>query len=202
MQPFRCSGGRVPVNFPSGAAAPAAYRQAVMRLIILLRLIVLSCLAAGVLPGCTGVRSSLGEHEEAYRLLVHPSEDERNEYGWMCAYSTVGMPPDQRLATLSLVQHQKVNLLREALRGSNLEGRVYAADALVYLAALGRVNLTDSDEGVIRELRSSDAQVRTCGNAGSYKIYPEPVRQVLSDSAVARVPEMYEMLAESGYWRR
>jgi hypothetical protein len=111
-------------------------------------------------------------------------------------------PPDQRLATLLLLQDRKVGLLREALRGPNLEGRVYAADALLYLAGLSRVDLTGSDEEAIRELRQSGAEVRTCGNAGSYKIYLEPVREVLSDSTVTRIPEMYEMLAESGYWKQ
>lgn len=174
----------------------------VMCLMILLRLIMVFALGAVVLTGCSGVRSNSAQHEEAYRLLIRPSENERNEYGWICEYSTVGMPPDQRLATLSLVQHRKVDLLREALRGPNLEGRVYAADALLYLAEIGRVDLTGSDEKAIQELRRSDAEVRTCGNAGSYKIYPEPVREVLSDSVVARIPEMYEMLAENGYWKR
>jgi len=169
---------------------------------ILLRLVVVFALAASALTGCAGVPSNSGTHKDAYHLLVRPSEDERNEYGWICEYSTVGMAPEQRLATLSLVQHRKVDLLREALRGPNLEGRVYASDALLYLAELGRAELTGSDEEAIRELRHSDAEVRTCGNAGSYKIYLEPVREVLSDSAVARIPEMYEMLAESGYWRR
>lgn len=106
------------------------------------------------------------------------------------------MPPDQRVATLALVHDQQIDLLLQVLRGANLEGQVYAADALLYLDQEGQVDLTPDDEEVIRRLRRSDAEVRTCGNAGSFKIYPEPAREVLSDSAVARIPEMYAMLFE------
>jgi hypothetical protein len=137
--------------------------------------------------------------EAAYRLLTAPGEGEPNEYGWICEYSTVGIAPRQRQATLVLVRARNIELLRRALGGPNLEGRIYAADALLYLSKRQGVRLIQSDRDQIAELRSSDSVVRTCGNAGSYKIYPTPARAVLSNSAIARIPRMYEHLFRLGY---
>jgi hypothetical protein len=125
----------------------------------------------------------------------------RDEYGWICEYSTVGMAPEQREAIILLVERRSVNLIRQVLRGPNLEGRIYAADALLFLSRRGEP-LSDDDRILIEDLRKSDADVRTCGNAGSYRIYLQPANDVLSDSAVARIPDMYETMAKLGYFSR
>jgi hypothetical protein len=189
---------------------------------------------------------SVDEPEEVlvayYRLL---GAGIRSEYGWICEYSTVGMAPAQRLAAIQLVVHKRSDLLRRVLSGPNIEGRVYAADALIYLNHLSQLDLekfaeyrsermrelngsnlrpeirdgwirqleqeqgyyeagllTPANSAAIEALRSSDQIVRTCGNAGSYKIYPRPVSEVLSDSAIAKIPEQYEALEKDGYFRK
>ena len=56
-----------------------------------------------------------------------------NEYGWICEYNTVGSPPPQRRATITLIRHRRADLLRRILEGPNLEARVYATDGVFYL---------------------------------------------------------------------
>jgi hypothetical protein len=75
-----------------------------------------------------------------YRLL---GVGVRNEYGWICEYSTVGMPPDQRIAAIILIKNKRVDLLRKVLNGENIVGSVYAADALFYLDYLAKVELEE-----------------------------------------------------------
>jgi len=136
------------------------------------------------------------EESQAYFHLINVLG--RNEYGWICEYSTVGMAPEQREAILLLLDQDNIELIRQVLRGPNLEGKIYAADVLLYLDSQG-ISLSNDDRQIIDELRNSKAKVHTCGNAGSYRIYLKASHQVLSDSAVARIPEMYNLLAELGY---
>lgn len=150
--------------------------------------------------GCAALGSARADREALQALTDPEAADVRNEYGWICEYSTVGFPPDQRQATFRLVGNRRVDLLREALHGSNLEGQIYAADALIYLSGEG-VELTDTDRAAIGALRESEEEVETCGNSGSYKIYLVPAREVLSDSAVAEIPGLYRSAAEWGYFR-
>lgn len=124
----------------------------------------------------------------------------RDEYGWVCEYSTVGSPPTQRQATVTLVEYWQVELLRKVLHGPNLEGQVYAADALLYLSKADTLSLRERSRQEIARLQQSQDTLRTCGNRGSYKIYPKPVRNVLTDSTIARIPEDYQSLADLGYF--
>lgn len=124
----------------------------------------------------------------------------RDEYGWICEYSTVGSPPAQRQATLTLVEYWQVELLRKVLHGPNLEGQVYAADALLYLSEADTLSLKERSRRKIARLQQSQDTLRTCGNRGSYKIYPKPVHKVLTDSTIARIPEEYQSLADLGYF--
>ena len=153
-----------------------------------------------LVSGCAALGSARADREALQALVDPEAADARNEYGWICEYSTVGFPPEQRLATFRLVGNRRVDLLREALHGPNLEGQVYAADALIYLNSEG-VELTDADRAAIDSLRQSEEEVETCGNSGSYKIYLVPAREVLSDSAVAEIPDMYRAASEWGYFR-
>jgi len=122
----------------------------------------------------------------------------QNEYGWICEYGTIGMPPDQRRAILHLVREREVDLIRTLLQGPNLEGHVYAADALLYLEHLGHP-IQEADRKAIEAMYESNEVVRTCGNAGSYKIYPIPFSEVLDDSAIADIPSLYESLLSKGW---
>ena len=137
--------------------------------------------------------------EESWAFYQLKGVDVRREYGWICEYSTAGMPPPQREATLTLLHQDRHDLLRKALREAAIEGRVYAADALLYLEQQGDP-ITEADRALIAGLRASADTVRTCGNMGSYKVYPKLAREVLSDSAIARIQENYEMLAEIGWF--
>jgi len=137
--------------------------------------------------------------EESWAFYQLKGFDVRREYGWICEYSTAGMPPPQREATLTLLHRDRHDLLRKALREGSVEGRVYAADALLYSEQHGEP-VVGADRALIIGLRASADTVRTCGNRGSYKVYPKLAREVLSDSAIARISENYEMLAEIGWF--
>jgi hypothetical protein len=65
-----------------------------------------------------------------YRLL---GVDTRDEYGWICEYSAVGMVTARRLALIKLIKNQRVDLLRKLLDFPNLQVQLYAIDALIYL---------------------------------------------------------------------
>ncbi|RZL02493.1 MAG: hypothetical protein EOO89_29360 [Pedobacter sp.] len=61
--------------------------------------------------------------------------------------------------------------------------------------------LTKQEWETVRALRGSKQTVRTCGNAGSYKIYATPIAEVLSDKAIAEIPKNYAGLKRIGYLR-
>lgn len=139
------------------------------------------------------------QDERAHLALTDPaSVDAVAEYGWICEYGTVGMAPDQRVATLHLVKRRRLDLLKDALAGPSAEGRAYAVDALLYLEREG-VRLEEADQAAIDETRLSEEEVRTCGNMGSYKIYLVPLREALSDSALINLEAQYEQLLRLGY---
>lgn len=148
------------------------------------------------LPG-TSLEVSL-----AYYALLGYGSNLPSQYGWMCEYSTVPMPPFQRSATLTLLEHNRTDLLRDGLRLAGLEGRLYATDALLYLESRG-YPLAESDQIVINALRVLPDTVATCADGtGSYRLYPKPVREVLSDSAIAAIPAHYQMLTTIGWFAR
>ena len=167
-----------------------------------MRLPLLIIIAVVWLSGCAaGARQEerAAQDRRAYLALTDPaSVDAAAEYGWICEYSTVGMAPDQRVATLHLVRRRRLDLLREVLVGPTAEGRAYAVDALLYLERQG-ARLAEADQAAIDEARSSEEEVRTCGNMGSYKIYPVPLREALSDSALTNLEAQYEQLLGLGY---
>lgn len=55
------------------------------------------------------------------------------EYGWICEYSSAGMITEKRSAVLILVEEERIDLLRRLLQFPNIQVRIYAADALLYL---------------------------------------------------------------------
>ncbi|MEO0727285.1 MAG: hypothetical protein AAFZ63_22250 [Bacteroidota bacterium] len=65
-----------------------------------------------------------------YRLL---GLNTRDEYGWMCEYSTVGMITERREATLELVKENRVDLLKKLIDFPNTQVQLYAFDALIYI---------------------------------------------------------------------
>lgn len=124
-----------------------------------------------------------------------------SEYGWICEYGTVGMPPQQRSATLTLLDEGRVDLLQDVLRQGVPEGRLYAADALLYVAHRGR-RLSDEDRQVIDQLRASPDSVRTCvGGMGSYKTRETSIGALLSSESVAELPDLYALLKAYGHYQ-
>jgi hypothetical protein len=140
-----------------------------------------------------------------------------SEYGWICEYSTVGMAPMQRRAAIVLVDLHRRDLLLRLLRGPNAEGRVYAADALLYLDQWARAQISENaypgsefvdynlleeeEKAEIDAFRRGVTDINTCGNSGSYKLYPRPVNEVLSDSSVAELADRYQYLRAQGYFQ-
>ena len=178
---------------------------------------------------------------EAYYILLGVGVT--NEYGWICEYGTVGLAPAQRSAVIYLIKESRVDLLRKILNGPNLEGSVYAADALIYIdnsfrtsykkyeqylsekrQELKSLNLDSNainkemksydkerefyytyllqreDSTAIKKIKLSDRIVQTCGNMGSYKLYPVSTMTLLSDSAISTILDNYENLLKLGYF--
>lgn len=130
-----------------------------------------------------------------YRLLGVNAVD---EYGWICEYSTVGMPPTRRQGVISLIENHRIDLLRKLMNHSNPQIKLYAIDALIYLDKQSNI-LNDNDWQFIFDFRDSGTTIRTCGNMGSYKVYETPITDLLSKKTIKGLPKKYKMLNEIGY---
>ncbi len=183
-----------------------------------------------------------------YRLL---GIDTRDEYGWICEYSTIGKATERRMAVIELIRYHRSDLLKKIINYPNLQTQLYVIDALVYLdyetknkfkpaqielkqqqARLDSLRnlenvdkneiesvkmeiksskalityldsgvLTKKDWKTIYDFRDSNQIIRTCGNAGSYKVYQTPTPELLSDKAIAEIPKHYESLKKLGYFK-
>ena len=56
----------------------------------------------------------------------------RDEYGWICEYSTVGMATQRRQATIQLIRYQRRDLLEQIADFPNIQVQLYVTDALIY----------------------------------------------------------------------
>ena len=130
-----------------------------------------------------------------YALLGVNATD---EYGWICEYSAVGMPPKRRLGVIELIKHNRIDLLRKLKSHSNAQIKLYAIDALIYLKKFSNV-LSENDWKEIYKFRDSQTMIRTCGNMGSYKIYETPIADLLSKKAIKQIPNKYKSLEKLGY---
>lgn len=151
-----------------------------------------------------------------YRLL---GANKRDEYGWICEYSTVGEAPGKRQAVIELLGRK--DLLWKLFDYPNLQTQLYAADALIFdnyrtqrmiekeNAANSKINIeylnsqlmTKSEWQKIYKLRDSNQLVKICGNMGSYKTYEATTSELLSEKSITEIPEQYKMLKELGYFR-
>jgi len=61
--------------------------------------------------------------------------------------------------------------------------------------------LNEKDWEYIYQLRDSGREVITCGNSGSFKKYNTDVSELLSEKAINKIPDLYEMLEMFGYFR-
>jgi hypothetical protein len=138
----------------------------------------------------------------------------RDEYGWICEYSTVGTTPGRRNAVIRL--RLEKDLLVRLLNYPNVQTRMYAADALIFENYANQQSmaqtrdtslvsfyksqlLTPSEWEKIYQLRDANLKVRTCGNSGSYKVYESTTSELLSYEVIKEIPKEYERLAELGY---
>lgn len=130
-----------------------------------------------------------------YELLGVNTAD---EYGWICEYSTVGMPPDRRRGVIQLINNERTELLRLLLNHENPQIKLYAIDALIYMDRGSNI-LSEQDWQLIYDFRDSETIIRTCGNMGSYKVYETPISELLSTKAIKQIPKNYKVLKELGY---
>lgn len=158
-----------------------------------------------------------------YQLL---GVDSRDEYGWICEYSAAGFPPTKRLAVMTLIQNDRIDLIKRLLHYPNTQTQLYCADALIFLDYVFKARksqgtlstkkygkmkrkpypefdsqeLTNSESETINRLRDSGQIIRTCGNMGSYKVYPKEISELLSDKMVKEIPKQYDWLLYWGYF--
>jgi hypothetical protein len=93
------------------------------------------------------------ELRESYELLLSPFES--LDIGDNCYEG--GSPPEGRVAARKLVAARRADLLRNALRGPNPEGRLYAARGLRDLEVL-----STADHAAIGKLRKLELPLATC----------------------------------------
>ena len=152
-----------------------------------------------------------------YQLL---GVDVRKEYGWICEYSTVGMPPDQRKSVLKILA--QTELLQKLIDYPDIQVQMYVIDALIYRDYLGKKQIEELKESAenqsemeelykdwllrkeewqkIYAIRDSGKTVITCGNgAGSFRVYETKVSDLLSEKSISEIPNEYEALRGMGY---
>lgn len=96
--------------------------------------------------------------KRAYEALTSPLG--QLTYGHACGYA--GTKPTGREQMEKLVAAKREDLLRDALRGANPEGRIYAAEGLYALARRTGKTLEASDRKAIDELRALDQPIESC----------------------------------------
>ena len=156
-----------------------------------------------------------------YTLLGFNSRD---EYGWICEYSASGFPPDKRLATIELINHERRDFLVKLLDYPNTQTKLYAADALIYLDMVQEIEkveldkfdrkkrknrysisynsnykLSKSEWRKIYRIKDKNLDVVTCGNMGSYKQYKSTTGNLLSEESINEIYRNYQLLREFGY---
>ncbi len=116
----------------------------------------------------SAITAKLGEQKEekaetdeiarAYQSLMSPLE--HLTYGKLCWESAE--KPHGRREMEKLVEANRIDLLRNALRSINPEGRVYAAEGLLALAQRTGKPLDQSDKAAINEIRASPVLIEAC----------------------------------------
>lgn len=76
------------------------------------------------------IDEGVGILKSYYNLL---NLDSRDEYGWICEYSTVGSAPDKRRSVITLIRSRRIDLLRKLWDFPNLQTQLYVIDALIYI---------------------------------------------------------------------
>ena len=143
-------------------------------------------------------RRSEARPDEAIAYLRLLGIAGRNEYGFVCEYSTAGLPPLQREAVMLLAERGRLDLLSKVLHGPNPEGQVYAADTLLYLRSKG-AELSARDDAMIESLRTDPVTVVACGNAGAYRQYQKSSSELLSNEAAVGLLLEWKRLRQLGY---
>ena len=64
-----------------------------------------------------------------YKLI---GVNSRDEYGWICEYSTVPQFTERRKGVIELLKEDRVDLIKPLIKSPNLEISMYAIDAMIY----------------------------------------------------------------------
>jgi hypothetical protein len=126
---------------------------------------VIGCFRGAIQAALGGApEAEVPEHHAAdYRLLTDPVAD--LVFGTTCFEA--GVPPPGREAIDRLRNAGAVQHLGQVLRGMNPEGRLYAAQALLQLAAEDR-NVPTRDREAIAKLRAMPTLIEACGGCIMY----------------------------------
>ena len=92
---------------------------------------------------------------------------------------------------LNLFKKKKIQYLKNLLLSPSPEGQAYAYDALLRLEKLGQFDFGDSDKELVRSLFKENKVTRTCGHAGSYKIYETRFKDIFTRSWQDEIHEFY-----------
>lgn len=170
------------------------------------------------------MKANYTEVIQAYYTLL--GFNVRDEYGWICEYSAAGRPPKKRMAIVQLINFGRRDFIVKLLDHPNIQTKLYAADALIYLDIIGRVKeveienfngrkkarkyyvrktneyrLTLEEINKINNLKLANYKVITCGNMGSYKQYESSTSELLSDEAIGMIYSNYLRLKDLNYLR-
>ena len=129
-----------------------------------------------------------------------------------------------RLAVIELINYKRRDFLLKLLDHSNIQTKLYAADALIYLEMIREIErvevtkfgrkkrknrydirysqnykLSKKEWRKINRIRDANLDVVTCGNMGSYKQYKSTTSELLSEKSINKIYANYQLLKEFGY---
>ncbi len=97
----------------------------------------------------------------------------RDEYGWICEYSSVGMEPKKRDAIIRLIVNDRLELLRKLIRYPNPQTQVYAADALIFIDIFYKIRIENERINLNNEIAQLDSLINNNSNSNKIQTVKE-----------------------------
>ena len=102
-----------------------------------------------------------------YRLL---GVDTRDEYGFICEYSTVGRATERRMAVIEILRQHRLDLIKKLVDYPNLQTKLYAVDALIFNDYSAKQKIQKSEQDIIQKQKQLDRLQKN--NADKVKAEP------------------------------
>jgi len=120
-----------------------------------------------------------------YRLL---GVNTRDEYGFICEYSTVGRATDRRIAVITLLKQHRIDLIKKLTEYPNLQTKLYAVDALIYNDYTAKQKIQQLEKDIKEKQKQLDRlqkknadKIKIDGLQGQIKISSDSIPYFKSD---------------------